>query len=121
MQQQGFFDFGVGDPLLVAQAMPPKNDQNVAGLSPDAAWLVRREQRQANYRNDLARQIKDEIYTPRDGQVWPLSDFVTRAHSPITDAYELSKHLKDGQPGKSKTMEDTWIGCIIACGLLVFG
>ena len=107
MQQQGFLDFGVGDPLLIAQGTLSRNDQNVAGLSPDDAWLLRREQLQANYDNDLAQHIRDAVYTPRDGQVWPLLEFLTRAHSPITDSFELSKHLKDDQPGKSKTLEDT--------------
>lgn len=87
------------------QQEAPLNSEGSKTQSADEAWLERREKRQENYQNDIAEQLKDALYTPRDGQTWKLSDFLSHAHSPITDAYELSKHLKEGQSGKSKTLE----------------
>jgi hypothetical protein len=83
-------------PVLIAQASENRTNET---------WLERKEQREKNYHNDVAEQLKDALYTPRDGQTWKLSDFLSRAHSPIMEAYELSKHLEEGQPGKSKTLE----------------
>lgn len=105
-------DNGNEPPVLLAQnssdSSPVNYGQDAASRQAEnKAWLERREKRQENYQNDIAQQIKDEMYTPRDGQVWKLNDFQNYAFSPITDSYELSKHLEDGQPGKSKTLEET--------------
>jgi hypothetical protein len=47
-----------------------------------------------------------EKLTPKDGQVLSLNDFLHKYKSPIVDAYEKSLKLKEGQPGKSKVLED---------------
>jgi len=93
----------VGKPQSIAQV---PSDNETQKEKADRAWLERREQRRENHHNDIAEQLKDSLYKPRDGQTWKLADFLNRAHSPISEAYELSKHLKEGQPGKSNTLEE---------------
>ena len=43
---------------------------------------------------------------PAEGQEISLDDFLNKYKTPIMDAYERSKGLKDGEPGKSKTLEE---------------
>lgn len=43
--------------------------------------------------------------TPKDGQTLTLKQLLEDFKTPFIDAYERSKCLKDGQPGKSKTLE----------------
>ncbi|HIA52566.1 MAG TPA: hypothetical protein EYN91_10825 [Candidatus Melainabacteria bacterium] len=43
---------------------------------------------------------------PRNGDNPLLKDFFKDYKTPVMDAYEYSKSLKEGQPGKSKTLED---------------
>src|SRR5262249_2426730 len=42
---------------------------------------------------------------PRDGQTIPLSELLTDYQTPFIDAYDKSKSLKDGDAGKSPTLE----------------
>lgn len=44
--------------------------------------------------------------TPHDGQTLSLKQLFEDYKTPFMDAYEHSKNLKDGQPGKSKTLEE---------------
>lgn len=54
--------------------------------------------------NLLAEKIEKKI--PHDGSKPHLKEFFTDYKSPVMDAYERSKGLKDGETGKSKTLED---------------
>lgn len=54
-------------------------------------------------------QIADkphEKLIPKDGQTITLKQLLNDYQTPFMDAYERSKHLKDGDPGKSKALED---------------
>ncbi len=43
---------------------------------------------------------------PQDGDSLPLKQVLENYKTPFMDAYNRSKLLKDGEPGKSKTLED---------------
>lgn len=92
---------------VLASAQTGSDGLQLAHNAFDDAWLKRHEQRQANYHNDLAQQMKDALYTPREGQTWSVQSFFANAHSPVAQAYELSKHVPDSQPMKSAALEDT--------------
>lgn len=47
----------------------------------------------------------NERLTPKDGETYSLKQLLSDYKTPFFDAYERSKHLKDGEPGKSKTLE----------------
>lgn len=54
-------------------------------------------------------QIADkphEKLIPKDGQELTLKELLNDYKTPFIDAYERSKHLKDGELGKSKTLEE---------------
>lgn len=51
---------------------------------------------------------------PKDGQTIPLSELLTDYQTPFIDAYDKSKSLKDGDAGKSPTLE-TVIDRMKAC------
>lgn len=44
--------------------------------------------------------------TPQDGQTISLKQLLEDYKTPFMDTYERSKNLKDGEPGKSKTLEE---------------
>lgn len=52
--------------------------------------------------------------TPKDGDELTLTQLMTEYKTPFIDAFERSKPLKDGQPGHSKTLEDT-VNRLLAC------
>jgi len=53
----------------------------------------------------LHEQTKHEKLIPRDGESLTIKQLLSDYKTPFTDAYERSKHLKPGQPGKSKALE----------------
>ncbi len=55
-------------------------------------------------RNELAERSEKKV--PRDGIKPHLKEFLDDYKSPVMDAYEHSKGLKNGEPGKSRTLED---------------
>lgn len=50
-------------------------------------------------------QNKEKL-VPKDGDHLTLKQLLNDYKTPFIDAYEHSKHLKDGEPGKSKTLEE---------------
>jgi len=89
----------------------------------------RLQDRAANHHRDIAAQIKDAIkqgsleskdvsdktkladkphekLIPKDGDHLNLKQLLNDYKTPFIDAYEQSRHLEDGEPGKSKTLEE---------------
>jgi hypothetical protein len=57
-------------------------------------------------RDDYLNRYELKPLLPIDGQTMTLHETLTVFKTPFIDAYEHSKQLKDGQPGKSKTLEE---------------
>jgi len=57
-------------------------------------------------RDDYLNRSELNKLVPKDGDNLPLKQVLEDYKTPFMDAYERSKTLKDGVPGKSKTLED---------------
>ena len=57
-------------------------------------------------RDDYLNRSELNKLVPKDGDNLPLKQVLEDYKTPFMDAYERSKNLKDGDPGKSKTLED---------------
>lgn len=53
----------------------------------------------------LPKQHTHEKRIPKDGETIPLKQLLSDYRTPFIDAYEHSKQLKDGEVGKSRTLE----------------
>ncbi len=57
-------------------------------------------------RDDYLNRYELKPLQPIDGQTMTLHEALAVFKTPFMDAYEHSKQLKDGEPGKSKTLEE---------------
>ncbi len=57
-------------------------------------------------RDDYLNRTELNNLVPKDGDNLPLKQVLEYYKTPFIDAYERSKTLKDGNPGKSKTLEE---------------
>ncbi len=113
-KEAAFKEAGYGDAnLLQGKARPQETPPHE---SLQHARTERLKEVEANYHRDIAGQIKDAIKpaslestserrVPRHGQTISLKQLLNDYKTPFVDAYEHSKHLKDGEPGKSQTLE----------------
>jgi hypothetical protein len=62
---------------------------------------------------DLEKGEKKKLI-PKDGDQLTLTQLMEEYKTPFIDAYERSKSLKDGQPGHSRTLEDS-VKRLLAC------
>jgi len=78
-----------------------EKDGYIVGKSQDKPILVAEkleEQKKTAEKNN-------EKLMPEDGKTYSLKQLLNDYNTPFMDAYERSKGLKDGEPGKSKTLE----------------
>ncbi|MBX9569078.1 MAG: hypothetical protein K2X77_09300 [Candidatus Obscuribacterales bacterium] len=80
-----------------------KNPSDVAGKSKEDLWNKFHSTPQESL-NEIAAE-KEHKLLPKDGQSISVKQLLTDYKTPFMDAYEHSRRLKDGDPGKSKTLE----------------
>ncbi|MBZ0188164.1 MAG: hypothetical protein K8F91_18085 [Candidatus Obscuribacterales bacterium] len=91
------------NPTEVAQEATPLT---IADRTNDAAESVAtREGTEGSDRLQIAEKAHEKL-TPKDGDHLTLIQLLNDYRTPFIDAYERSKQLKDGEPGKSKTLEE---------------
>ena len=87
----------------VSDVLPPVRDERDRPMIAQ----VHRENPEESFSESLKRLHPNEKLVPKDGDPpLTLKQLLNDYKTPFIDAYEQSKHLKDGAPGKSKTLED---------------
>ncbi len=106
----------IGDRNSFNPQQPQVTDGGRASAGADGAKLlddrpmiaqVHRENPEESFSESLKRLHPNEKLVPKDGDPpLTLKQLLNDYKTPFIDAYEQSRHLKDGEPGKSKTLED---------------
>lgn len=105
---------GLSD-LQIAQSKQMHQQGLIDFSQVDDIWSTRRAAQDKNFHRDIAAHIKDavrqyildDLRKPKDGDSLTLKEFLDDYDTPIGKAYNNSRQLEDGTPGKSKTLEHT--------------